>query len=1295
MSTFVQYLQLFFFGAVFLSFFLISGGRVVAAPTSPPIIFSYTGRILDDDSVPLTSSTVNMQFRLYTEVSGGTCLWSNDSEVCGTNEDMAVTLSEGVFTVHLGDGIEGGTETIDTATFTERPSVYLEVQIEDEVLSPRKRITAAPYAISAYSAYTLQGYQPDYNVGPSEIAQTNSAGKILFTGATGISNTVTDAILRIDATTAQVNDALDVMFAITTDSGANTHFYVTRDNVNVKDTLIFTDTSTDSNSILSYDGLSLSTTENGIEMSIQDLAGDDAILRLGFSSEGSDILSSGETARGLQIDMTSNYTLHAAGNTLYGALINMGNGGAGVSTGIRVDGSPDYGILLTGYGSSAIRFDSSETSFSSDLNYNISADPGGSGDFLISSSGGTKLLVDTNGTSSADTGYFAISSSSSTTIGTNLDAGIYLDFQTNTSSSNTDFFPISIQTNQDTGGGIYLDGCNGGTVGAETCDDGANWTMDGIVFRDFHYDLTTETDADGDGDFDLDIVPKGDGGVEVNLDVSDGIALGADVDDKAFRIISSSFHGSSIQELFEVRRDDGAVDFDGALARFVNNEASINSDGVVVSVENQNINESNVAGLVLIQATVNQADSIAPLSSAQALIIKVNESQSSDDTVAIYSDADGTPDLEFTFENDGDAFADGSFTGGGADLAEFFLSDDSTLGAHDVVCRDEDPNAVRRCALGERNVVGVISTNPAFIGNNVGGAGVDLRTDPRYRLVGLVGQVETRVTAADGSIAIGDALTASSFTEGAAGKARGSGYIIGRALEPLSAGTGTIKVLVQPMWWAGDIFSEDGGVAKVSRDLRFASLASAAEPLLSSPGISFAGSVWGAQGAASVGFSQNVRVTSADTYAMVWSSLDGGDVMELRSSGDLLLTGRLYPGDRGVAQDQAYIYYDAAGGGYMRTNAAGWSVGSYDFAETYASSQELVAGEVVEFGFEAGTVQRSMGEEYSDRIVGIVSTRPGFLAGELTEGNYPIALSGRVPAKVTVQNGAVNIGDPLTTSAVPGVLMKATRPGPVVGYALESQEAEGGVISVFVRPTYFDGVTPVEAEGVQSATVVSQLQLTGDVFMAGGVLQGVGRLEGINNAWSLAEDGTLRTMGRLEQMTRGHNGDTITTTVPGTFGRTVTVSGTALLQNGRAEVRFSPEYLAIVSPVLPPRVFATPHALVSSIAVLERTPLGFTLASHGGESGVAVDWYAIAPHMDDEQSWGAEDVVQPPVVISDPDIIAPINEQVEETEVIEHVPEPEEEVEIIENVPEPEDTLIVPIEVPIVEEVVEETPILE
>ena len=66
----------------------------------------------------------------------------------------------------------------------------------------------------------------------------------------------------------------------------------------------------------------------------------------------------------------------------------------------------------------------------------------------------------------------------------------------------------------------------------------------------------------------------------------------------------------------------------------------------------------------------------------------------------------------------------------------------------------------------------------------------------------------------------------------------------------------------------------------------------------------------------------------------------------------------------------------------------------------------------------------------------------------------------RVPTKVSSQNGIILKGDPLTSSSIPGVAMKATKAGRVIGYALENYEnsnpEEIGSILVFVNLSWYD-----------------------------------------------------------------------------------------------------------------------------------------------------------------------------------------------------------------------------------------------
>ncbi|MFH1428930.1 MAG: hypothetical protein ABIH39_04220, partial [Candidatus Margulisiibacteriota bacterium] len=109
--------------------------------------------------------------------------------------------------------------------------------------------------------------------------------------------------------------------------------------------------------------------------------------------------------------------------------------------------------------------------------------------------------------------------------------------------------------------------------------------------------------------------------------------------------------------------------------------------------------------------------------------------------VAMRSDQDGTPDNEFLFKTNGDALADGSFSGGGADYAEWFekegeINDGALIGLN------LQTGKARVWQAGDP-LLGVQSMNPAFIGNNIDGSETDAeQMKQAHVLVALVGQVE-------------------------------------------------------------------------------------------------------------------------------------------------------------------------------------------------------------------------------------------------------------------------------------------------------------------------------------------------------------------------------------------------------------------------------------------------------------------------------------------------------------------------------------------------------------------------
>jgi hypothetical protein len=102
----------------------------------------------------------------------------------------------------------------------------------------------------------------------------------------------------------------------------------------------------------------------------------------------------------------------------------------------------------------------------------------------------------------------------------------------------------------------------------------------------------------------------------------------------------------------------------------------------------------------------------------------------------------------------------------------------------------------------------------------------------------------------------------------------------------------------------------------------------------------------------------------------------------------------------------------------------------------------------------------------SSELFGVVSTSPGVLLSGISDSNgstnlvnpKPIALTGRIPTNVSTENGPISVGDYLTISSTPGVAMKATAAGPVIGRALEDYSGSGvGSIEVFAQAGYYGG----------------------------------------------------------------------------------------------------------------------------------------------------------------------------------------------------------------------------------------------
>lgn len=91
--------------------------------------------------------------------------------------------------------------------------------------------------------------------------------------------------------------------------------------------------------------------------------------------------------------------------------------------------------------------------------------------------------------------------------------------------------------------------------------------------------------------------------------------------------------------------------------------------------------------------------------------------------------------------------------------------------------------------------------------------------------------------------------------------------------------------------------------------------------------------------------------------------------------------------------------------------------------------------------------------EYDKFLFGIITTRSAIAFTHKNAPNdIPVLTSGTTKVVVTNSNGAIKKGDAVTSSTMPGVGMKATRPGNIVGFAMENfnppKKGQTGVIQV-------------------------------------------------------------------------------------------------------------------------------------------------------------------------------------------------------------------------------------------------------
>ena len=200
----------------------------------------------------------------------------------------------------------------------------------------------------------------------------------------------------------------------------------------------------------------------------------------------------------------------------------------------------------------------------------------------------------------------------------------------------------------------------------------------------------------------------------------------------------------------------------------------------------------------------------------------------------------------------------------------------------------------------------------------------------------------------------------------------------------------------------------------------------------------------------------------------------------------------------------------------LRFYAESFASTATDLAEMYSTHPEekIESGDVVELDSAGNLFVAKTKNKMSSKIFGVIATNPGLqLSGvdeatgkaDTTNGRF-VALKGRVPVKVSIENGPIVVGDYLTSSSTPGVAMRATDAGQVIGRALDAL-AKDGTVRVFVEVGYWSGNGVVS--GALDAILPDLAKMTSGIDLAGHVIVNVGGILGANGMWSIDSDGKL------------------------------------------------------------------------------------------------------------------------------------------------------------------------------------------
>ncbi|KKR99892.1 MAG: hypothetical protein UU49_C0002G0006 [Candidatus Magasanikbacteria bacterium GW2011_GWC2_41_17] len=248
---------------------------------------------------------------------------------------------------------------------------------------------------------------------------------------------------------------------------------------------------------------------------------------------------------------------------------------------------------------------------------------------------------------------------------------------------------------------------------------------------------------------------------------------------------------------------------------------------------------------------------------------------------------------------------------------------------------------------------------------------------------------------------------------------------------------------------------------------------------------------------------------------------------------------------------------------------------------------------------------------YTKEIAGVISDTSAFLMGSSGEGRAPLALAGLVKTKVTAENGQIAVGDYLVSASKPGYAMKydstSGKSAGLVGMALEPLAEGEGKITIMVNKGLVAGSTGGSVSLSVSQNENGQLVTSGDLDMAGKSIFNLLTIKSKDNKWMIDEDGYL-----IVKVTTAQGEKKLYGLQSGQ-DKELVLSGSAQLENGLKKIELPLIDQEVIDTTSTIKVSVTLTGEAKGVFVSEKNYQGFTVKELGeGTSNASFDWMLIA-----------------------------------------------------------------------------------